>query len=250
MFDFDRERLITSKDNPFLKHVQKLFRDKSYRFEHREFMIEGYKIFDSAAGVRTLILRENAALPAGLRVEVPVVTFAERIFDRLSDTGTGQGVMAVCAMPSFSPPEATGRYVYLDGIQDPGNLGTILRTAAAFGLNGVLFGKGCADHYSPKVVRSAAGAVFRISMHNRENPAELSGFRLIAAEAGGTALEEFPVPADYVLVIGSEGRGISSEVKSLCSAAVSIPMPGGMESLNAAVSAGIILYRLSGAGQA
>lgn len=242
------ERFVRSPDNATLKHVRKLFRDSSYRRRCGEFVIEGYRIFDSAARVVTVLLREDTEPPRFNLEGIDVIRLPGKLFDALSDEGPGQGVAAVCGLPPAAVPAEGGRYVYLDGLQDPGNAGTILRTAAAFRLDGVLFGENSADPYSPKVVRSSAGGIFKIPVLRPVPYGELRGRRLLAADMDGRPVREAGIPKDFVLVIGNEGSGLSPGIEALSPEKYSIPMPGGTESLNAAVAAAIVLYELTGQG--
>ena len=238
-------RSITSADNPALKHVRKLFRDGAYRRDCGEFMVEGYRIFDSARDVRIIFLREGSEPPTVVLPGVDIVSLSTHLFDKFSDETPGQGIVAVCGIPHNEEGiRKDGRYIFLDGLQDPGNTGTIIRTAAAFGLDGVLFGQNCADPYSPKVVRSSAGGVFRLPLMRPVPPEALQGLRVITADMGGIPLSEASERGGFVLVIGNEGAGVSAEIDRLAFKRISIPMPGGTESLNAAVAAGIILYGL------
>ncbi len=237
-----RVKKIDSPQNPLIKHVSRLLRDGGYRHRHGEFVVEGYRVFDSAVGVKTLLLREGAAAPTRGWDGAEAVSLAPRVFDSLADTGNPQGALAVCVIPDPGVFAPGGRYLFLDGLQDPGNLGTLLRAAAAFRLAGVVCRSGSADPFGPKAARAAAGAVFRIPIRTDGDLSFLEGRRVIAAEVGGAALPDFPAPDDFVLVVGNEGGGISREVSALCGEGVAVPMPGGTESLNAAVSGCIILY--------
>ncbi len=242
LFYCEGVKRIESSDNPLVRHIGRLMRDGRYRREHGEFVVEGYRVFDSASGVRTVVLRDGAAMPPRGGEAASAVCLAAKVFDGLSDTRTSQGILAICSIPGpgVLPPE--GRYVYLDGLQDPGNVGTIIRAAAGFGLDGVVCGKGTADPFAPKAARASAGAVFRLAVLHDGGPEFLRGRRAIAAEAGGTPLPGFDPPGDFVLVVGNEGGGISPEAVGFCAERVAVPMPGGTESLNAAVSACIVLY--------
>lgn len=256
---------ISSPDNPLLKHVRRLLRDGRYRRLKGEFVLEGSRSFDSVRGLRTLLLREGSerprrfaesspglGVPSGLGEKGPwetrprVFSLSPRIFDPLADTDTSQGILGICAIPSPGALLFPGKYLYLDGIQDPGNLGTLLRTAAAFGMTGVLCGRGSTDPFGPKATRAAAGAVFRIPIFTNQDPGLLVGRRLIAADAAGIPLDDYSASEDFILVLGNEGGGISPAVLDLCGERLAIPMPGGTESLNVAVAAGIILYALTG----
>ena len=230
--------LITSAANYELKNIRKLLTDAAYRREQKLFALEGFKILQFARGIRTIYVREDTKLPAVL-AQYPCRTVAKKIFNTLSELENPQGVLAVCALPS--PPEFSEqkKYIFLDRLQDPGNLGTIIRTAAAFGLDGLICNKGCADVYAPKVVRAAMGAVFTLDILFKEI-SELSG-NILAAELSG----EHPgkITGGYVLAIGNEGQGLSAEVLAKATRRIALPFDSARaESLNAAVSAGILMY--------
>lgn len=240
------EKYLSSIDNPFLKHAGKLYRDRAYRRERGEFVVEGYRVFDSVRGILAVLLKEGSSPPDGDLSGVSIFRVSGRAFDKITDSGSDQGLLTVCRLPPEGILGPVGRYLYLDGVQDPGNTGTLIRTAAAFGLDGVLLGPGCADPFSPKTVRSAAGAVFTIPLIPIGDPKALSGRHMIAADMKGTPVYETSIPKDFILAVGSEGNGLSGAVKGLCSASVSVPMRSGVDSLNAAVSGAIILYELCG----
>ena len=188
-------------------------------------------------------------VPDGVRqVEVP-----GDLFQSLCDTKTPQGVLFLCRTPDLTPPERlTGsRYLVLDGLQDPGNVGTIWRTADALGADGLILVNGCADPYSPKTVRATMGACFRLPVYEttaEELPGllERSGLPLYA-----TALREDTVDvrdtdlSRAAVVIGSEGRGISERMLELSGKTLKIPMRERCESLNAAVAATVVLWEMA-----
>ncbi len=242
------EKCVSSADNPVLKSAKKLFRDRDYRREAGAFMIEGYRVFDSAADVRTILLRGEARLPEGDFGSAAILRVAEGVFDKISPDGPGQGVFGICGLPAPGSLSEKGRYVYLDALQDPGNVGTIVRTAAAFALDGVVVGRGTADPFAPKAARSAAGAVFRVPLILDCTVESITGRPLIAADADGIPLGDLGRKDSFVLAIGNEGAGVSRVILDACDAKVSVPMAGGTESLNAAVAAGIILYGLVSGG--
>lgn len=245
--------LITSRQNPLFQHIRKLRSSGGYRRKAGEFLGEGPKLLDEAlrwgAEIRTVVAAEGTALPAGLPGRV--VTAPADVLESLADTQTPQGVIFVCALPDISLPVRLepGRYLVLDGVQDPGNLGTVWRTADALGAGGLLLTGACADPYSPKAVRATMGACFRKLPLWRGEPEEIgallarSGIALYA-----TALREDTADLRAVdlsgaaVVIGSEGKGISEEMLSLCQKALKIPMEDSCESLNAAVAAAVVLW--------
>lgn len=174
-----------------------------------------------------------------------VVTVSERVMDKLATTQHPRGPVAVLETPDPAV-EPVGPALLLWGVGDPGNLGTALRSAAAFGVSTVL-GPGCADLWNPKVLRAAAGAHFRgviVQHRNVTGVVETWGRALVAAvPRGGVAPSEVE-PLASLVAIGAEGPGLPSEVVAIASSTVTIPMPGGVESLNAGVAASILAYEL------
>lgn len=238
---------ITSLKNPKVT-AWKALKDRKGRRESGCFLVEGRKMVEealaSAFDVETVLVQEGMELPDGLTM--PVYELPAHVLAAVCDTKTPQGIAAVVRMKEQS---ALGKHiVVLDGVQDPGNVGTILRTLDAFEADGLVLLPGCADPFSPKTVRSSMGAVFRrpVWTCTAETFAQVlrgSGLRLL-----GAALRDDTVDAraaDYtraVLAIGSEGRGLSDEVLALCDETVRIPMSPRCESLNAAVAASVLLW--------
>ena len=191
------------------------------------------------------MLFRSPPLPEAVRAaEVPA-----DVLKSVSPLDTPQRVLFSVRIPESAPPEVLeGRtYLVLDGLQDPGNLGTILRTADAFEADGLFLLPGCADPWSPKTVRAAMGALFRRPVWQTER-AELqavlsrAGIPLIGAALGENTLDVRALPTPAALAVGSEGRGLSPETLSLCQGTVRIPMSPRCESLNAAVAAAVLLW--------
>ena len=242
---------ITSRHNPLMGHIRRLAGSAAYRWETGEFLCDSPKLLQEAllwqAEITAVVtISPLPRLPEHIRqVQVP-----EDVMASISPVKTPQGVLFTCRLPQLPLPQTlTGRqYVLLDGVQDPGNVGTILRTLDAFDADGLLLTGGCADPYGWKAVRSSMGAVFRRPIYSG-TPEELaallhrSGLPLYWA-----ALREDTVDArqaDYtrcVLAIGSEGRGLSREVLDLCDQTIRIPMSDRCESLNAAIAAAVLLW--------
>lgn len=174
------------------------------------------------------------------------------LLDSLCDTRTPQGVLFLAKMPGLSPPERLegGRWLVLDGLQDPGNVGTIWRTADALGADGLILVNHCADPFSPKTVRATMGACFRLPVYEAEVQAlpgllERSGLPLYAAALGEDSVTVGEARLNRcAVVIGSEGRGVSPELLHLSEKTVKIPMRERCESLNAAVAAAVILWEM------
>ena len=247
---------ITSRANGLCTHLRKLAASSSYRRRCGEFLCDNPKLLEEAllwgGDLHTVVCTHPETLPAlpeGVRrVQVPA-----DVMKSISPTEMPQGVLAVCGLLSRPLPEKLEgrRYVVLDGVQDPGNVGTILRTADAFHTDGLFLVNGCADLYNPKTVRATMGAVFRLSAWTAEPQVlrellDASGIPLY-----GAALREDTVDArdvDYdrcALAIGSEGRGVSEETLALCGKTLKIPMRTRCESLNAAVAAAVVLWEMA-----
>lgn len=246
---------ITSRQNPLVSHIRKLSADRAYRREQGLFLIEGAKLLEECVKwggeVDTLVCAEGVLLPvsvhAARNVSVPT-----DLFKSLSNVDTPQGVLALCKLPTLSPPDklSGSRYLVLDGVQDPGNVGTVWRTADAFGADGIFLLNSCADPWSPKTVRATMGACFRLPLWETDLETLTALLSAARIPLRATALREDTADVrslDWSLaaaVIGSEGKGVSYEVLSACSETVKIPMRDRCESLNAAVAAGVVLWEM------
>lgn len=226
------------------------------------FVVEGIRAAEAAldararvrfalASPRLLELANGAALRERLsaeRVDTVELTDAELV--ERADTEAPQGILLVCAEPEeAAAPLPAGAVLALDGVQDPGNLGTLIRAAAGFGARAVLVLDGTVDPYNPKTVRAAAGALFRVSVRRarwEDVAAELAARGpILVADMRGTDVADVCPPASWTLVVGGEGGGPRSAVRRAADACVSVPMPGGTESLNAGVAGSILLYVLT-----
>lgn len=171
---------------------------------------------------------------------------------RLSDTERDQGVLLVCAEPSSGPDALVGqkRYLVLDGVQDPGNAGTLIRAAVAFALDAVVCLDGTVDPWGPKPVRASAGMIFRLPVV-RVTAEELvgrlreSGVPLLVADARGKDVDSYPVGEAFAIAVGNEGRGVRSLLAESAEASLAVRMPGGAESLNVAMAGAILLHALT-----
>lgn len=245
---------ITSRANPVCTHFRKLASSRAYREKTGEFLCDSPKLLGEAcrwgAEIRTVLHTADAELPDLDSTGARTAEVSESVMGAVSPMETPQGVVFSCALPRYPLPEraAPGRYLVLDGIQDPGNAGTILRTADAFDCRAVFLLPGCADLYSPKTLRSAMGAHFRSAQWSctLEDAAALfraAGIPLYAAALGpDTADVRRADLTSAALVIGSEGRGVSPQALAACQGTVQIPMSGRCESLNAAVAAAVLLW--------
>ena len=243
---------LTSLKNPKVQSWRSL-KDRKGRKETGCFLVEGRKMVEealrSAFPVEAVLVDEGRLAELSLPANVPVYALPEHVLAAVCDTKTPQGLAAVVRMTGSD--SLGSRLVALDGVQDPGNVGTIIRTADAAGLDGVLLSAQCADAFSPKVLRATMGSVFRMGIRVTEDlPGELTrltqeGFSVLSSQLAGTPFyEREPVGERFCLVIGSEGNGVTPEVQQVATHRVKLPMRGGAESLNAAVAAGIMMYEL------
>jgi len=254
-------QLIESSRNKTIKYILSL-KNKTNRKKQRSFLIEGFRFVREAllSGIGIEIICFSMESDDEYRKEIQTLTSKEikyivvppALFARLSETDTPQGILAVVDIPEkslFSLYREGFRGVLLDSVQDPGNAGTIIRSAHAFGFDAVIATKGTVDIYNGKVLRSTAGSVFHIPVVDVAEDEEVFRFckehdiRIIATGLNeGKPCYECDLGRNFLLAIGNEGRGISEKIKQISSASVYIPMPGGAESLNAGVAASIIMY--------
>ena len=240
---------ITSRKNPKIRYWRKLAGDPAFRREGGEFLCDGAKLLEEAvsggAEVTALIAGEKADVPE--LPGVPVYRLPEDLLAYVSPVKTPQGLLFTCRIPARSGVPEGSRFVVLEGVQDPGNVGTVIRTARAMGYDGVLLLPGCADLYGPRTVRATMGALFRqpaaeIGYDDLERLRD-GGVALYATAPGGDCTDVRD--ADYgrfAVCIGSEGRGLSDRLLALCGRRLTIPMRKDCESLNAAVAAAIVMW--------
>ena len=245
---------ITSRQNPLMVGLKKLGSEKKTRRQEGAFLCEGAKLVEEAirwqAGVETLVVAEGICPPEGLPAGVRLVEVPADVLKSVSTVDTPQGMLAVCRTPALTPPEelTPGRYLVLDGVQDPGNVGTVWRTADAFGADGIFLLPGCAEPFSPKTVRSTMGACFRLPVWETDLEQLTALLKEAELPLYATALSDHTADvrqADLsraAVVIGSEGRGVSRPVLDACALTLKIPMRSRCESLNAAVAASVVLW--------
>lgn len=248
---------ITSRSNPLCAHFRKLASSAAYRRESGQFLCDSPKLLGEILLwrpelLRTMLCTEPETLPA-LPEGVRAVSVPESLMEYLSPARTPQGILSACALPEQSLPETlTGRrYAVLDGVQDPGNVGTILRTADALFADGLFLVNGCADPWQPKAVRASMGAILRCPVWacgagEMKSILSRSGIPLCGAALRQDTRDARALPEGKAAVaIGSEGRGLSEEVLGLCDLTVRIPMAEHCESLNAAAAAAVLLWELA-----
>ena len=259
--------LITSRDNPKIKQYCKLAAGRKARAEQGLFVAEGMRgIIDIAgeADIEALFCTEAAlekyadVLDTDRLALIPAdrrFTITGEVAAKMSDVGSTQGVFAVVKSVDLPLGETVpaGKYLVLDELQDPGNLGTMIRTAAAVGLAGVILSGNCVDLYNPKTVRSAMGSMTKVRIYTEKDAArtlsvlEKSGIKTYAAVVrGGSGVSETDFSGGCAVVIGNEGRGLSESTADMCGGKVTIRMRGDTESLNAAIAGTILVWEMSG----
>lgn len=244
---------ITGSNKNYIR-AKKLL-DKKYRFESGLYLIEGEKLVNDAirlgAEVETLFIdKKKEERFSRLSETIPTVyEMEERFISSLCETVTPQGIIAVCRRSVGEISEPRGRALILENLQDPGNVGAILRTAMGFGYNDVYL-VGSADPFSMKSLRSGMTAQFvlRIVECSFDEAFGANGESLlVCADMNGENVRSIRnIPLKHTIVLGNEGNGVSVEAKKLCGKTVSIPMENGLESFNVAVSAGVLMYALGG----
>ncbi len=253
-------QVITSKDNEFVKEVKKL-KEKKYRDITNQYIVEGIKMVAEAieenASIDTIVVCEDCvndgSIDKKLLYEIAkykCIYVTEKVFSTISDVTNPQGILAVINQNSKEEniDYSADFVLVLDGIQDPGNLGTILRTADSANLKQIIVSSDTADCFNPKVVRSTMGGIFRINVIRAENlkqnleQLQKQGFEVVVTSLD---TDESIYDITYnkkVVVIGNEAKGVSKEIQEMADKKVKIPMLGKTESLNAGVAAGIMIY--------
>ncbi|WP_077621039.1 TrmH family RNA methyltransferase [Bacillus sinesaloumensis] len=245
---------IESSKNPQIKQWKKLHTKKE-REKTGLFIIEGFHLVEEALKsdvlIQELIISEATDIPTSWSVDdISITIVTEKIMQDLSDTDTSQGVAAICEQYSTNTSGKFSRLLLIDAVQDPGNLGTMIRTADAAGIDAVVIGDGSVDVYNSKVIRSTQGSIFHIpilkgNLHETIMRVQQEGIKVY-----GTSLKnaidykETTVGDSFALIVGNEGNGVNTEFLEKTDQNLYIPIYGKSESLNVAVAAGILLYHL------
>jgi len=239
--------MISQNQNKLIRSLHQ----KKFREQHSLFIIEGVRSIKEAIntnaqfeiGISTESFSEkNSDLIRAINPEI----VSEEDIKRLSPSVTPSGVLAVYKIPQFNKPNLDQNFIYLDHVADPGNMGTILRTATWFGINQIILSEGCTDPFNPKVVRSAMGAHFHLSWIGHLDLNTLNNHLIIGADSRGSTIDTFNSFSEkWCLVMGSEAHGISGNIISVLDKTVAIPMHGIGESLNIGVAMGVFLHHLT-----
>ncbi|MGG5317102.1 TrmH family RNA methyltransferase [Enterococcus sp. AZ072] len=248
---------IQSNKNPFIKEIKKL-QQKKYRQQTNSYILEGFHLvqeaFNAGAEIQEVFVnprgqKEWADWLAERFPEYYLVS--DEILKMLADQPTPQGMAAVVSMTEDTIEQFTGAWLLLDQVQDPGNVGTMIRTADAAGFSGVVLGEGTVDLYNPKTLRSMQGSHFHLAVVSRKLPELISELQSQKFTIFGTALDKnaknyqtVDVQVDFALVMGNEGQGMRPDLLAMTDANLYIPIKGQAESLNVAVAAGILMFKL------
>lgn len=241
--------IIQSKTNRLIKDMKKLHQKK---YRKQSYLIEGWHLVEEAlaaqAPIEQLLVTEEGL--DRLDPQLPIRLVTPEVLSEVADSPSPQGVIAQIALhPEPVPDHLEGRYLLLEDVQDPGNVGTMIRTADAAGLDGVFLSDKSADLYNMKVLRSMQGSHFHLPVYRVELEEILDRFQASGLQVFATTLSEHSVdyrsltlPSSYVLAMGNEGQGISETLAERADQLVHIPMPGQAESLNVAIACGILLF--------
>lgn len=251
---------IQSKDNLLIKDTKKL-KEKKYRINSNMFLVEGFRFVEEALNSNFEVVNiflnvsgeekyENSCMKDKLQTNTKVYSVSDSIFKGVCDTDNPQGILAVVRSIPVEIKYDHGFYMLADKIQDPGNMGTIIRTAHAAGALGVIITKGTVDIYNDKTLRSTMGSIFNIPViYDKDlslvQKLRSDGFKLITSSLDTDKnFYDVDLKQKVIISVGNEGNGISAEVYNICDLKIKIPMPGGAESLNAAVAASIMMYEV------
>lgn len=239
--------VITSTDNAKVQEVAKLA-DKKYRKFYQSYVIEGERLVRDAifhgAQVQNIFVSESVVG----ELDFPnAIVVSDRVFAKMSGTVNSQGVLAVAKIPQAELVEPQGNCLILDNLQDPGNIGTLIRTAVACGFTDI-YAVNCADLYSPKVVRSAMSAHFCLNLHQTDDIAKVfdvaSKNVILACDMGGRNIFDCKFDGNVALVLGNEGNGLSAYSRANANDTICLPMANNFESLNVAVAGSVIMYQI------
>jgi TrmH family RNA methyltransferase len=251
---------IQSKDNLLIKDIKKL-KEKKHRKDSNMFLVEGFRFAEEALDSDFEVVHifinargeskyENSSVKDKLQKNTKVYSVSDNLFKSICDTDNPQGIIAVVRNKAVEIKYDHGFYMLADKIQDPGNMGTIIRTAHAAGALGVIITKGTVDIYNEKTLRATMGSIFKIPIiedkdltlvHELRN----GGFKLVTSSLDTDKnFYDIDLKEKVIISVGNEGNGISEEIYEISDLKIKIPMPGGAESLNAAVAASIMMYEV------
>lgn len=250
-------KIIESKSNPAVKQWKKLIEKKKERMQQKKYIVEGFHLVEEALSqqntVEVILFAEGVVFPSNWQVDPqPCIQISQDIARDLAQTETSQSIFAICHIKEQNIAMKAGKYVLLDRIQDPGNLGTIIRSAHAAGVDAIIAGRGTVDLFNSKTLRAAQGSHFHIpivtadlidtisKLQDSEVPVYATGWTEAAI-----SYKKITAGAHYALIVGNEGEGVAQELFEASNEVLFIPMPGRAESLNVAIACSVILFHLN-----
>ncbi|MCR5186364.1 MAG: RNA methyltransferase [Clostridia bacterium] len=250
--------VISSKDNELIKHLKRL-KEKKYRDEFGQYIVEGKKMLDEAfnekVSIKRVVVSESFSLENDISTIEKNITdnsvsiISDKLFKEVSNVVTNQGVIAIIEKRAEMPIDfEEGFYLILDNIQDPGNMGTIIRTLDSLNIKQMIVSSGCVEVYNPKVIRSTMGAIYRVNIIQVPDLVRVvtdmkeNGIKVYATDLNTDKTIYSVNYENTALIIGNEANGVEEKVKNIASERIKIPMLGKTESLNAAVATSIILF--------
>lgn len=241
-------KTIESKQNNIFKGWMKL-KTRKGRKQSQAFILDGLRIVEHAisehADIEAIVIAKSFEDKWDIETEIESYLIPDDLFKMLIETEHPQGILAIVKIPELQIKE--GKVLYLDGVQDPGNMGTLIRTADAAGFSGVVLRIGCTDPFNQKALRSSMGSILSIPLIQNDDLSFLKSYRgsiYAAALENGKSFRQVDFDDNAVLVIGNEGNGITNEVLELASERIYIPMIGAVESLNASIAGGILMFEM------
>ncbi len=242
--------MIWSKQNSLIKEIRSLS-DKKNRDSLSKYFVEGVKMVQEAIDLSLnifVIVGTESGLNSIKNTTYKVECVTDEVFSSISSDKTPQGVMCVIEKPKNNLSKPTGSCLFLDDVADPSNVGAIIRTAVSAGYTDIYMTDKCADPFSPKATRCSMTGIYKVNIMRASEQELLSNINLpiYVADMNGENVFKHKPNGDFCLVIGNEGHGVSPTVKSQAKVVVSIPMLNGLESLNASLSAGLLMYELKG----
>ena len=236
-------KVITSKDNNKIKHASSL-KERKYREEYQEFLIEGFKMLEMAAKAGCIKEIFTTKEVEGINKEIPQYLVDETLIKKISSSVSPEGVVAICNMV-HRKSKKMNKVVYLDKVNDPGNVGTIMRTAYAFNYDAIIFSKGSCDPYNEKAISGSRGSVFFLPiLHgDLEEFKEDKDVIVSALNEKAIDIKEVKLPKSFILVVGNEANGVSQEVMKQATIVTKISI-NNIDSLNVAVATGILMDHL------
>ena len=250
--------MITSTSNPQVKNLLQLQKKSKVRNEEQVFIVEGLRMFMEVPQDQVKKVYVSESLYNKKKEELhlerfPVEVLADKVFQHVSDTKTPQGILCVVKQRKYEIEDLISKenphFIVLDNLQDPGNLGTIVRTAEGAGVTAVFMSNDCVDIYNPKTIRSTMGSIYRVPFVYVENVTDVirqmkeHGIRTYATHlAGELAYDEPDYRTPSAFFVGNEGNGLRDQVAELADTYIKIPMAGQVESLNAAIAATVVMF--------